>query len=488
MVSSRAEGQVGAGAAPASAARRDRKALLLLAATLGITGLSWARFLTLGELAVDHSALPLPFDVLAASLFVLLVCVALRAHVSLVEALGSDSGGVRLVGLSWWALGLALACAPMLPLLSNDIFSVLAYGDLAFRTDTDPFTLSAPGLLASRYFPFVSPSWMSAPCVYGPVQLWFWAPASVLTTNPFFAVGIVKLLALVAVGMTLLLLRRHCARGGAAGTAAFALVALNPVLWIEGAGQAHNDVVAAMLLAGWLLLARHGRVLSASLVLGLAVASKLTVAVPAGMYLVFLATRAGDRRAQLRGSLSAAAAMAGALVLAYLPFWRGLETLLIPFQFLAQRAPSNTLAELVFHGLRQMTARPTALLIVGTAGSVLSALVFVAGAALAWRARELGELVSAAAKLSLLMVTLVGTVFHPWYLLPCLVLAVELRDPTWRRWLLLASSASLLVDGAVLFAWGTLQREIFTALTLLLACALWLHRLRPRLADLYGRL
>jgi len=39
----------------------------------------------------------------------------------------------------------------------------------------------------------------------------------------------------------------------------------------------------------------------------------------------------------------------------------------------------------------------------------------------------------------------------------------------------------------VLFGWGTLQREVFTALTLLLACGLWLYRLGPRLAALPGR-
>jgi hypothetical protein len=227
-------------------------------------------------------------------------------------------------------------------------------------------------------------------------------------------------------------------------------------------------------------------VLAACVALGLAVASKLTVAVPAGMYLVFLTARAEAPRARLR-ALAAAAALGGVLVLAYLPFWRGPETLRIPFDFLAQRAPSNTLAELLFHGLRQVVDRPRALLIVGAASSVTSVLVLVAGAALAWRARELRELVSAAAMISLLMVTLTGTVFHPWYLLPCLVLSVELRDPTWRRWLLLASTLSLLVDGAVLFAWGTLQREVFTALTLLLACGLWLCRLGPRLAALPSR-
>lgn len=67
------------------------------------------------------------------------------------------------------ALLACLAAAPMLPMLSNDVFSVLAYGDLALR-GIDPYAASTE-LFRSRFFGYVNPGWSTAPCVYGPVTL-----------------------------------------------------------------------------------------------------------------------------------------------------------------------------------------------------------------------------------------------------------------------------------------------------------------------------
>lgn len=460
-----------------------RPLVLLLVSALGLTALSWARFLWLGRLAPDRAALPLPLDLVAAAVFIGLVAAALHGHATLVAAAGDPTSAPSRRRLLAWAIGLPVASAAMLPLLSNDVFSVLAYVDLALHTEVDPFTLPRPGLLASRFFPLVSPSWMNAPCAYGPLQLAFWAPSVAVRGGVAVSLAIVKLLALAATCATIVLLYRYVCRAGTP-VAAFAAVALSPVVWTEGAGQAHNDVLAAFFLSAWLVLAAGGSVVAGAAALGLAVASKLTTALPAGMYVCYLAGRTGPVGPRLRRTGLAVLAIAAMLVLCYWPFWKGPDTILVPLGFLSDRKPTNTLAELVLFVMRPLLDRDRAIAVLATASGVLTGTLGVAGAVLAWRARSFGALVGVAAKVSLLAVTLATTVYHAWYLLPCLVLAVELRDPVWRRWLLVAATASLLTDGTALMAYGTIEREAFNVLAVGAACWMWLHRLPERLASL----
>ena len=126
----------------------------------------------------------------------------------------------------------------------------------------DPFTLPAPGLAGSSFLPWLSPRWREAPCTYGPLQLVYWAPAAWFAASLPAALAVAKVLAVAAVAGTLALLHRHCARPEGPGPAAFAAVALGPVIWIEGAGQAHNDVLVGLLFAAWLVAARGSRVVS----------------------------------------------------------------------------------------------------------------------------------------------------------------------------------------------------------------------------------
>ena len=53
----------------------------------------------------------------------------------------------------------------------------------------------------------------------------------------------------------------------------------------------------------------------------------------------------------------------------------------------------------------------------------------------------------------------------PWYLIPCLVLSVELRDAVWQAWLLRFGTLSLLADGSLLFAYGSSSRAAYTAVS-----------------------
>ena len=71
-------------------------------------------------------------------------------------------------------------------------------------------------------------------------------------------------------------------------------MAFCPLLWIEGVGQAHNDLLVALLAVLWLLFASRGRTALASLALGAAVAAKLTAVLLAAAYLAYLVGSCGS--------------------------------------------------------------------------------------------------------------------------------------------------------------------------------------------------
>ncbi len=227
----------------------------LVACAAVLVAWSWVRLLVSGHPSPDLGALPFPLDLVGTAGFVAAVLVCQRAHLGRVAQAAGGATGSR--ELTREALGLVLLASAMLPLLSGDLFSVLAYAELLVKPSVDPFTLPAPGLAGSSVLPFLSPPWREAPCVYGPLQLLFWSPAARFAASLPTALAVAKLLAAGAVVGTLALLRRHCSRREGPGPAAFAGVALSPVLWVEGAGQAHGDVLVGLLFAAWLLAARR---------------------------------------------------------------------------------------------------------------------------------------------------------------------------------------------------------------------------------------
>lgn len=175
-------------------------------------------------------------------------------------------------------------------------------------------------------------------------------------------------------------------------------------------------------------------------------------------------------------------------MLAYGPFWNGLDTLRVPLAFLAGRRPTNSLAELAFVAIRPILGSAAATAALSALGTLLTAGFALLGAVLAWRAPGPSALAGAMAVVSLLATTLAAPVFHPWYLIPCLVLSVELRDTVWQAWLLRFGALSLLVDGSVLFAYGSAPRALYTVLAVGVVVAASLEGIRPRLSRVFARL
>ena len=455
--------------------------VLLGASAVWLSALSWGRWILLREPSPDHFRLAWPLAVPAAILLVLAVGCAFVAH----RALVADAHLYGLRRLVVLAAVVGAVAGTMLPLLSNDLFSLLAYTDLLWNSEVNPITLTRPGMRASRFLHLVSPAWKGMPCVYGPLQLVYWAPA--LAGQGMSAVLGAKILAVGGHLAMVGLMAWHARSLPAAQQApAFALAALGPVLWVEGVGQAHADLPTAVFVAAWLALAARGHVALAGAALGLAIASKLTALVVAGMYLVYLLAENGyaPGRRLLRATL-AGLAMLAAIVPFYALVWHGHWTFVVPLRALGIRWPTHTFFEVVFQALLVDGVKPAPMLaVVNRTATGLTAVVAVIGIVAAARSRSVGELAGRVCAVFILSVTLGTPVFHAWYLVPALPLALEVRDAAWRRWILVAASWSVLLGGSCLFPWYGLAHDMYRVGTVTFACVVSVWMLRGRLAFL----
>src|SRR5580692_5359806 len=128
---------------------RAKSEALWLVGLVVVTACSWGRWLATGSLKVDESY---PSAVAGTALFVLLLA------------------GWGLLVAGWWGLlarppesprrlaftGL-LVSALMLPMLSNDVFSLLAYGSEAAH-GRDVYT-TVQGLSQSPWYPWIGQHW-----------------------------------------------------------------------------------------------------------------------------------------------------------------------------------------------------------------------------------------------------------------------------------------------------------------------------------------
>jgi hypothetical protein len=430
--------------------------LTLAAGTL--LAVSVLRYRALGVLAPDHAALDAGPELLAAAVVAIALGLSVLAHARAVE----DAEGGRLSRRAILALaaGLAGLGAATLPLLSNDVFSLLAYVDLAWNSTVNPLTLPPPGLRASRFFAEVSPVWVFMPCVYGPLTLYVWAP--VLTASTVLgAVAVAKLPALAAT-LAVIGLGGCLTRGRHAD---LAFLALSPVLWVEGAGQAHVDVLAAACIALFLWAGKEDRPGVAGLALGAAVASKLSTLAAAGLYIAWLLGRPGvSWRRRGMGLGGAVAGAIAVLVPVYAPFWVGTWTLRRPLQSLSWRWPTNTVFEFLFKvGDEAGFAIPGLNGVLTQTSAVLTLAVGCLGLVAALRARTFPDLAAVAALVTVVSLVATGAVFHPWYLLPCLPLALFL-DPGWRRRLVVLQ-AVLLLDVSAMLRASDLHHDLWRAVT-----------------------
>lgn len=206
-----------------------------------------------------------------------------------------------------WALAIGLAGLFMVapPLLSQDVFSYIAYARLGVEHGLNPY-LNAPAAAATDpVFAYVG--WPDAASVYGPAfTLASFAIAQLSLSTSLWLTKAAMAAAVLGVAA---LCERIAVRRGCEPKAAVVITALNPLVLVHVIGGAHNDALLALALTAALALLVSGRQVSGGAALVLAAAVKVSAAFVAPFALLDALRRHCAGRL-LAGALAALAAMA----------------------------------------------------------------------------------------------------------------------------------------------------------------------------------
>jgi len=182
--------------------------------------------------------------------------------------------------IALWAIPVSLGP----PLLSNDVYSYVAQGEMASR-GIDPGSNGPAALGRNDWTSAADPVWRAAAAPYGPVAVFTSRtvveaaghdPALALW---FYRVVVIAGIAMAAIGVSLI-----ASRSGVAPAVAVAIGIGNPIVILHLIGGAHNDAVMFGLLALGLAAAQRRRRVLALALLTAATAIKL----PAALGLVYL--------------------------------------------------------------------------------------------------------------------------------------------------------------------------------------------------------
>lgn len=163
------------------------------------------------------------------------------------------------------------------PLLSQDVFSYIAYARLGARHGLDPYVVVPAAIPHDAVLPFVG--WREAVSAYGPLFTLATYPLGLLGVPA--ALWLLKGVAAVSVVGIAAIAARAAARRGADPSRAAVLIALNPVVLVDVIGGAHNDALTVLLVtAAVAMLGRNEVAAGASVVGSAALKASALVAAP----------------------------------------------------------------------------------------------------------------------------------------------------------------------------------------------------------------
>lgn len=205
---------------------------------------------------------------------------------------------------------LALWTVPILlgpPLLSNDVYSYAAQGELASQ-GVDPTSTGPVALERGEFLRAADPVWRGAPAPYGPVAIA--TSEAVVSATGHTAAGAVwgfRIVVLTGIALAAIGIPVIARSYGTDPALALALGLVNPLVLLHLIGGIHNDALMLGLLVCGIAAARRDRRVLAVVLVALATAVKL----PAACAFVFLGWDwAGSRQSTGRRLLGAGAVTA----------------------------------------------------------------------------------------------------------------------------------------------------------------------------------
>jgi hypothetical protein len=251
----------------------------------------------------------------AGPVFYLGLWVATAAYVAVL--LMARSIGARLAIGTIAALHLLFLLAP--PLLSQDVFSYLAYARLEVLHGLNPYTHSPDAVPGDTVFGFAGSK--DATSAYGPLFTLATLPLAKLgVPGAFWTLKVV----IAAASLGVVALTWACARRlGADPVFAIMAVGLNPLVLVHVVGGAHNDALVMLLVMGAVLGVLSAQPAQAGVLAAGGAAVKASGAVTAPFMLIAVS----DRRRFVLGALAAIAAVAAGALAAF--GWKALQAFVL---------------------------------------------------------------------------------------------------------------------------------------------------------------
>jgi alpha-1,6-mannosyltransferase len=407
--------------------------------------------------------------------------------------------GTALMAGAWWAARDRASSARwayltaglwMLPLLvspvlgSRDVYSYSCQGDV-FAAGYNPYHVTAADL-PCQWLDSVSPTWRDTPAPYGPLFVLLAGAAVAIGGSLAVSIALLRLLAVLGVGLATVSLPVLARRCGVPGGRALWLALACPLVGVHLVSGAHNDaLMIGLLVAGLALASPRSRsprsrwhLVVAGVLLGLAVAVKATAAVTVPFAAV--AAVAGPYR--LRSLIRDGGPVVGGAVAAVLAVTLGsglgfgwVSALKYSGETVQWTSPPTAVGMTIEYAGRAFGAHFEAVPAARVAGMVVLAVLLVA---LWWRTRPGDGLYGAG--LALAAAVVLSPVFHPWYATwPLAVLAATARRFGWFAGPCLAASFLVLPDGTGLARFSRFPGAL--AMTaLVIAVVVWAYRASRR--------
>lgn len=319
---------------------KDARVSAIMLSSLLMVSLSFFRAFIAGTIRVDgHGLSGWPVYVVFFG-FLLALGVYAYNYYKLWNAGDIEIGSVRLL-----AFVLAALFSLMLPMLSNDIYSLLSYGDAANR-GVDVYT-DVKSLVLSPYFDYVSPLWRTAPCVYGPVSLGTSRLACLIGNgNILLSIVAYKVLAFI---WSLVLIEMAFRIAGVLKTSVrpFLFIVLNPVFLLQGVAQLHCDMLAVTLCLCMLYFFFRGNWLLAFLFAGLTIVAKMNFVLVLGFLVVALFLNKDSWLSFIYKTVGGICITALVIAALYFPYYSSADTFKVPFNFLFSQNPAKSIAEVI---------------------------------------------------------------------------------------------------------------------------------------------
>lgn len=221
-----------------------------------------------------------------------------------------------------------------LPLLTTDLFSNIIYEKIWLFHGANPYIFIPRDFAHDSAATFVSSRWLDAPLVYGPVHLYlmaipiFFAGNSIVAALVYSKIFMV-IITLLFTGLSYIYVKRHVQENFKSTT--FAIMALNPILFIELTFQSHNDGIMALFILAGVLCLKEKYIILATIYFTLGILTKGFALFPLVFYGIWYLIQNKQQPIKvITTALKIIITSTIIILILYYPVWDGMETVLKP--------------------------------------------------------------------------------------------------------------------------------------------------------------